>query len=214
MTADERVISYINSLGVQNNDFLEALYDRAAKDRVPVIRREVISFIKTVLKMIMPESILEIGTAVGFSSLLMAFNTEPCCHITTLESEPEMIKAARENIASAGMEDRINIIPGDANITLAEISDRYDLVFMDAAKAQYISFLPEVKRLMKEGAVLLSDNIFHDGEIIESRFLVERRDRTIHKRMREYLYAIKHDPELCTSLIPLGDGLAFSVKRT
>ena len=102
---------------------------------------------------------------------------------------------------------------GDATEILKELATPYDFIFMDAAKAQYIHFLPEVKRLLKPGGVLISDNVLQDGDLIQSRFAVTRRDRTIHKRMREYLYAITHDEELETSILPLGDGVTISVKK-
>lgn len=213
MTADGRVISYINSLGIENNAFLEELYKSAVSRNIPVVRRESQSFIKTLLQMLAPERILEIGTAVGFSALLMAFYSDEKCVLTTLEKEPRLAEEAVFNISRAGMEKRIRVIQGDANETLKTLEGAYDLVFMDAAKAQYESYLSEVKRLMRKGSVLLADNIFQEGSLTESRFLIERRDRTIHKRMREFLYDIKHDPVLETSLIPLGDGMALCVMR-
>ena len=213
MPADERVISYIHSLGTDNCTLLEEIYQKARKDRVPVIRRETQDFLKTLLQMVRPERILEIGTAVGFSALLMALHTEETCRIVTLEKNPASAEEAEKNIARAGMGERISVRVGDAADLLKELDGSFDLIFMDAAKAQYMSYLHEAKRLGKKGTVLLADNILQEGDVIESRFLIERRDRTIHKRMREFLYEITHDPELSTSLIPLGDGISLSVVR-
>ena len=213
MRSDERIHSYIRSLESGEEPFLEELYAEALKDHIPVIRREFMSFLKTLLLIARPRSILEVGCATGFSSIFMASFTDVDTRITTIEIGENDARIACENFSRAGLSDRITLILGDATDVLQELQGPYDLVFMDAAKAQYISWLPEVKRLLRPGAVLLSDNIFQEGEILESRFLVERRDRTIHKRMRQYLYEITHDPELSTSLLPIGDGAAISVKR-
>jgi len=213
MQSEERVNSYIRSLESGETPFLEELYAEALNDHIPVIRRELMSFLKTLLLIAGPKNILEVGCATGFSSIFMASSTDDDCYIRTIEIDPEDAEQARGNILRAGLSDRITVICGDASDVLKELEGPYDLIFMDAAKGQYLSWLPEVKRLMKSGSVLLSDNIFREGEILESRFLVERRDRTIHKRMREYLYEITHDPLLATSLLPVGDGAALSVMR-
>lgn len=134
-------------------------------------------------------------------------------HITTIENYEKRIPIARENFRRAGKEDQITLIPGDALEVMKELSGPYDFIFMDAAKGQYIHYLPEVLRLLAPEGVLMSDNVLQDGDVIESRFAVERRNRTIHSRMREYLYELTHHEELQTSLLPLGDGVALSVKK-
>lgn len=134
-------------------------------------------------------------------------------HITTIENYEKRIPIARENFRRAGKEDRITFLTGDAGEILPTLSGRYDMIFMDAAKGQYIHWLPEVVRLLAPGGILLSDNVLQEGELIESHYLVERRNRTIYKRMREYLYELKHHPQLLTSIVPLGDGISLSVKR-
>ena len=147
----------------------------------------------------------------GFSALLMCeYNPVPC-HITTIENYEKRIPLALENFKKAGREDRITLLAGDAADILKDLEGPFDLIFMDAAKGQYLHFLPDVVRLMAPGSVLISDNVLQDGDIIESRFLVERRNRTIHKRMREYLYQLKHRDDLVTSVLPLGDGVTVSV---
>ncbi len=211
MIVDERMITYINSLDRGNTPFLEELEQKAKNDFVPVIRKEMQSFLKVLLSLKRPARILEVGTAVGFSALLMCeYNPVPC-HITTIENYEKRIPLALENFKKAGREDRITLLAGDAADILKDLEGPFDLIFMDAAKGQYLHFLPDVVRLMAPGSVLISDNVLQDGDIIESRFLVERRNRTIHKRMREYLYQLKHRDDLVTSVLPLGDGVTVSV---
>ena len=149
----------------------------------------------------------------GFSAILMAQYTPDIEKITTIENYEKRVTEARKNIGASGFSDIIELINADAAEVLQRLDTQYDLIFMDAAKGQYINFLPHIKRLMKKGSVLISDNVLQNGDMIESRFVVERRDRTIHKRMREYLYVLKHDEELLTSVIPLGDGITLSVMR-
>lgn len=213
MITEERLTTFINSLDSGNTPFLEELEKQAKKDCVPIIRREVQSFLKVLMAIKKPSRILEIGTAVGFSALLMAAYTDPECRITTIEDYEKRIPIARRNFERAGMADRIRLLEGDAAEVMKTLADPFDFVFMDAAKGQYIRFLPEVLRLMKPGSLLLADNVLQDGDLIESHFLVERRNRTIYKRMREYLYEVKHNRLLVTSIIPMGDGLALSVRQ-
>ncbi|HIR93605.1 MAG TPA: O-methyltransferase [Candidatus Egerieimonas intestinavium] len=212
MIVNERMVTYINSLDRGHTPFLEELEARAREDRVPIIRREMQSFLKTLLAMNQPKRILEVGTAVGFSALLMAQYGPADCRITTIENYEKRIPVARENFRRAGMEERITLLEGDAADILKGLEGPYDLIFMDAAKGQYLHFLPELLRLLPVGGVLLSDNVLQDGDIIESHFAVERRNRTIYKRMREYLRRLKQDPALSTSILPLGDGVTVSVK--
>ncbi len=212
MIVDERMRTYINSLDMGNTLFLEELEQTALRDRVPIIRREMQSFIKMFLALNQPKRILEVGTAVGFSTLLMCEYGPENLQIVTIENYEKRIPVARENFRKAGKEAQITLLEGDAGEILKELKDSFDMIFMDAAKGQYINWLPDVKRLMKKGSVLISDNVLQEGDIIESHYLVERRNRTIYKRMREYLYQLKHDPALVTSILPLGDGVTVSVK--
>ncbi len=212
MIVDERIVTFINSLDTKNSAMLEEIESEARAADVPVIRREMQSFLKVLLMIKRPERILEVGTAVGFSALLMSEYAPETCTITTIENYEKRIPVARENFRRAGKEEQITLIEGDAADVLKRLDGPYDLIFMDAAKGQYIHYLPEVLRLLGEGACLVSDNVMQDGDVIESRFAVERRNRTIHARMREYLYEIKHSPYLVTSILPLGDGVAVSVK--
>ncbi|MCI6044351.1 O-methyltransferase [bacterium] len=213
MIVDERMVTYINSLDEGHTPFLEELERQAKRDGVPIIRREMQSFLKVLMAAFRPERILEVGTAVGFSALLMSeYNPVPC-QIITIENYEKRIPVARENFQRAGREEQIRLIAGDAADILKTLDEPFDFIFMDAAKGQYLHFLPEILRLLRSGGVLVSDNVLQEGDIIESKYAVERRNRTIYKRMREYLYELKHNEILVTSLIPLGDGVALSTKR-
>lgn len=212
MIAKERVSAYINSLYPGNSDLLDQIEAEAKADRVPIIRKETQSLLRVLVEAHRPRKILEVGAAIGFSALLMCEYAPEDCRITTIENYEERIQTARENFARAGRADRITLLPGDALEVLRGLTDSYDLIFVDAAKGQYISYLPEVLRLLKAGGILVSDNVLQDGDIIESRFAVERRNRTIHARMREYLYALTHQKGLVTSILPLGDGVTVSVR--
>ena len=212
MIVDERMVTYINSLDTGSGQFLDQLELQAKKDRVPIIRREMQSFLKVLLQIKKPTKILEVGTAVGFSALLMAKYTPEDTRIVTIEKYEKRIPVAKANFQAAGMDHRITLLEGDALEILREMEDSFDFIFMDAAKGQYIHFYPEVMRLLAPQGILVSDNVLQEGDLIESHFAVERRNRTIYKRMREYLYVLKHDERLETSILPVGDGAAVSFK--
>lgn len=214
MIVDERMVTYIRSLEVPENAVIEAIEQEALRDRVPIIRKEMQSFLKVLLMIKRPMRILEVGAAVGFSSILMSEYMPEGGHITTIENYDKRIPIARANFKRAGKEEQIDLIEGDALEVMHGLEGPYDLIFVDAAKGQYIHYLPEVMRILGTDGVLVSDNVLQEGDIIESRFAVERRNRTIHSRMREYLYELKHHDQLQTSIIPLGDGVALSVKRS
>ena len=213
MIVDERMVTYIRSLEVPESAVIEAIEQEALRDRVPIIRKEMQSFLKVLLMIKRPMRILEVGAAVGFSSILMSEYMPEGGHITTIENYDKRIPIARANFKRAGKEEQIDLIEGDALEVKHGLEGPYDLIFVDAAKGQYIHYLPEVMRLLGTDGVLVSDNVLQEGDIIESRFAVERRNRTIHSRMREHLYELKHHDQLQTSIIPLGDGVALSVKR-
>lgn len=213
MIVDERIVTFINSMETENSEILEAIEREALDTCVPIIRKEMQSFLKVLITIQKPMRILEVGTAVGFSALLMSEYAPEGCEIITIEKYEKRIPIARENFRRAGKEQQITLLEGDASEVLKDLYQSFDFIFMDAAKGQYIHFMPEVLRLLADGGTLVSDNVMQDGDIIESRFAVERRNRTIHARMREYLYELKHNEELVTSILPLGDGVAVSTKR-
>ena len=213
MITDERFTAYINSLENGNPSYLDELEACSKKTQVPIIRKEMQSLMRTLLVMNKPKRILEVGTAIGFSALFMREFMPKDGHITTIEKYEKRIPLAKENFKRFDTDERITLIEGDAADVLKRLEAPFDFVFMDAAKGQYIHFLPEVLRLLETGGVLLSDNVLQDGDIIQSRFAVTRRDRTIHKRMREYLYTLKNHEQLETAILTLGDGVALSVKK-
>ena len=213
MIVDERMVTYIHSLESSESEIIEAIEQEALDTFVPIIRKETQSFLKVLLMMNKPKRILEVGTAVCFSAILMSEYMPQDAHITTIENYEKRIPIARQYFKRAGKEDKITLIQGDALEVMKELSGPYDFIFMDAAKGQYIHYMPEVLRLLSKGGVLMSDNVLQDGDIIESRFAVERRNRTIHSRMREFLYELKHLEQLQTSILPLGDGVALSIKK-
>ena len=213
MIVDDRLVTYINSLDTGNTAMLDQIEREATADYVPIIRKEMQSFLKFLLAMKKPARILEVGTAVGFSAILMAEYDPVPCQITTIENYEKRIPIARENFKRAGKEAQIALLEGDAAEVLKTLEGSYDFIFMDAAKGQYIHFLPEILRLLAKDGVLVSDNVLQDGDVIESRFAVTRRNRTIHKRMREYLYTLTHSEELVTAVLPVGDGITLSTRR-
>ncbi len=214
MIVDERIVTYIHSLELPESEIIEKIEQEALDMRVPVIRKETQSFLKVLLLIKKPLRILEIGAAVGFSAILMSEYMPEGGRITTIENYDKRIPIARRNFERAGKAGQITLLEGDALVVMKMLPGPYDFIFMDAAKGQYIQYMPEALRLLAPEGVLVSDNVLQDGEIAESRFAVERRNRTIHSRMREYLYQLKHDVRIQTSILPLGDGIALSVRSS
>lgn len=214
MIVDERVSSYIESLIAYNSDFLEELREKALADNVPIIKRDTESFLKTLLLLKKPKRILEVGTAVAYSSLVMAETLKGNTDISTIENYEKRVLQARCNIADSPYGDIIHLIEGDASVILEELvqkEEKYDFIFMDAAKGQYINWLDLVLKLLNKEGVLCSDNVLQGGDIVQSRYLIERRDRSIHSRIREYLYELTHREGLNTTILSLGDGVALTV---
>lgn len=213
MIVDERLVTYINSLDTGNTEILDQIEKEAIAAYVPIIRKEMQSFLKLLLAMQKPMRILEVGTAVGFSAILMAQYAPAGCKIVTIENYEKRIPVAEENFKRAGKDEQITLLEGDAMQILPTLSGEFDMIFMDAAKGQYINFMPDILRLLKSGGVLVSDNVLQDGDIIESHYVVERRNRTIYKRMREYMYELTHNEGLVTAVLPVGDGITVSAKK-
>ncbi len=213
MIVNENITTYLHSLGKDLPYPLDEMRVYAESEGVPIIRKEMESFMAALLEMKHPESILEIGAGIAFSTIFMAMHTREGCRITTIENYEPRLAECRKNIERDGMGGRIMLIEDDAANVLPGLAGSYDFIFLDAAKGQYITFLPELLRLMKPGSVLLADNVLQDGEIVRSRYITERRQRTIHERMREYLWEVTHCDELETSVITIGDGVTLSVRR-
>ena len=210
MISGERMDTFLASLDAGNTAFLDQIEREALETNVPIIRTQTQGLLRFLLAVQKPMSILEVGCAIGFSALLMSEYAPEGCRITTIEKYEKRIPVAKENFARAGKQDVITLLEGDAADILKELTGPYDFIFMDAAKGQYIHFLPENLRLLAPEGLLVSDNVLQDGDIIESRFAVERRNRTIHSRMREYLFELTHNEGLRTVVLPIGDGVTVS----
>jgi predicted O-methyltransferase YrrM len=212
MIVNERIIDYINSLATDDEASLMKIEKSARENFVPIIRKETKELLKVLVLMKQPKHILEVGTAVGFSALYMNQYQPEDGRITTIERNDKRIQKAKENFAMMGKEAAITLLEGDAADVLKSLEQTYDMVFVDASKGQYIHFLDELLRLIPVGGVLVSDNVLQDGDVVKSRYAIERRNRTIHKRMREYLYQITHMDEFETVVLPIGDGVTVSVR--
>ena len=208
----ERISVFAESLLPEETPQLRDLERRALEENVPIIRPQTRGLIQCILEMKAPKRILEVGTAVGYSALVMYTYAPVPCSIVTIELDASRAAQARENFEAFGA-DGIRLIEGDAAEILPGLEGPFDFIFMDAAKGQYIRFLPEVIRLLRPGGVLLSDNVLKEGEILSSRFAVTRRNRTIHARMRAYVRALMEEPQLETLLLSAGDGTAVSMKK-
>ncbi|MBQ1902026.1 MAG: O-methyltransferase [Lachnospiraceae bacterium] len=213
MIIDERYLTFMNSFAEGNTEFLENLEADAIENYVPIIRKDMQNFIKVFLQMKQPKRILEVGAAIGFSSVLMATYNPVQCTIDTIENYDKRIPIATKNIKDAGFEDVINLHYGDAAEILPTLEGPYDFIFMDAAKGQYPVFFPMLKALTKPGTVLITDNVLQDGDIIESHFAVTRRNRTIYKRMRDFLFEAGHDKDFSSTILPVGDGISLLVRK-
>lgn len=212
MVEQDRIKAFINSLDRGNEPYLDELEIIAKQQDVPIIRKDTQALLKFLMVQSKPLNILEVGAATGFSALLMAEYSSPETKITTIEKYEKRIPVARENFIKYDRDNKITLLEGDATEILEALQPGYDFIFMDAAKGQYINFLPDCLRILNKGGLLVSDNCLQDGDVIESRFAVTRRDRTIHARMREYLYELKHNDMLNTVILTVGDGMTLSVK--
>ncbi len=212
---DERMEVFLELYRKQPSEEIRDLEERAKRDQVPIIRRGTRDLIGYLLRTNKPKQVLEVGTAVGYSALYMLENLPENSGITTVEKVPMRLTEAKKNFARLDPEGRINLREGDATEVLKDLVEegkKFDFIFMDAAKGQYLNFLPNVLELLEEGGLLVTDNILHEGDILESRYAVTRRDRTIHSRMRDYLKALTDHPKLETICLPLGDGMTLSRK--
>ncbi len=215
-TMDERMQTFIHAFDSEKPAHLKELEKYARETNVPIIRPQMQSLLRLLITWGRPMRILEVGTAIGFSALLMSEYAPEGCQITTIEKYEKRIPIAKENFEKAGKSDRITLLEGDAAGLLATLKEdgAYDLIFMDAAKGQYINFLPDILRLLSPTGLLVSDNVLQEGDLIESKYAVIRRNRTIHNRMREYLYQLTHCEELETTILPIADGVTLSAKRS
>lgn len=213
MIVDERISVYINSLEQDMPEQLSNIEREALQEHVPIIKKPTQGLLRFLMSFKRPKRILEVGTAVGFSSIFMREYMPQNTTITTIERVPKRIEKAKENFRKAAIGNEITLLEGDALHILKELvkqGQTFDFIFMDAAKGQYLRFLPDIMALLEKNGLLVSDNVLQDGEIVESRYAVTRRNRTIHFRMREYLYTLTHSEELETVVLPIGDGVTLS----
>lgn len=209
-----RLHEYLSSLEPEREPLLKELRAYAKGHHIPIVLKETESFLKTIVTIRKPKSILEIGSGIGYSTIVLAFSA-PESYITTIESYKKRILLLRENLEKARIDDRIKVFESDASSILGELAaenQKYDLIFLDAAKGQYLRWLPFIINLMHGGSILFADNVLQDETVIESRFLLPHRARSTHVRMREFLFRIKHDERLVSSVVPVGDGVLVSVK--
>lgn len=212
MITEERITSFLRSIYKEDAEMIRIIEQEAKAQEVPIVRAEMKELLKVLILNQRPKRILEVGTAIGFSAIYMSQYLPKDGRIDTIEKYEPRIAVAKKNFERAGLTDRIRLLEGDAAEILKELDGSYDMIFMDAAKGQYIHFLPDVLRLLAPGAMLISDNVMQDGDILESKYAVEKRNRTIHTRMRDYIYMLTHHDQLETVVIPLGDGVALSTK--
>ncbi len=213
MFEEERIESFLRAFSKGFPEYIEELEEKAKAADIPIIRKDTQELLRVLLSLKKPKKILEIGTAVGFSSLLMAEYTEDDCKITTIENYPPRIEEAKINFSKFDKKGKINFLEGDAGEIIKNMQDEYDLIFLDGPKGQYENYLDDLLRMLPSGGLLITDNILKEGEIVESRFAVTRRNRTIHSRMREYLLRLRDEEILENVILPTGDGMTLSVKK-
>lgn len=204
--------NYLCSLIPKDIQTLEQLRIYAEKNNIPIVQRETAQFLKFMINLKKPNKILELGTAIGYSSILMSMYSSNNCKIDTIERNKDMVLMAKQNIKKCGLEENINVIQGDCIDVIKRLHGKYDLIFIDAGKGHYNHFLPECLRLLSNDGVIIADNVLFRG-MVASDELVVRRKITIVKRMRKYLKMINEDEKYITSVIPMGDGIAITMRR-
>jgi predicted O-methyltransferase YrrM len=212
----KRIENFIQSFYNNESECINNIYDYCIKNDIPIIKTPTKHFIRSIINIKKPSKILEIGSAVGYSSIIIYDEVKKYCKnpiIYTIENYPKRIEKARENFENYGYRD-IVLFKDDASIILNKLvatGDKFDFIFLDAAKAQYPIWLSDIKKLLNKDGLLIADNIFKDGEIFESRYLIRKRDRTIHQRMREFLHKIFNDKDLISYVYDIGDGISMSI---
>ncbi|MGH4125151.1 MAG: O-methyltransferase [Clostridium sp.] len=203
---------YLRELIPSNTGILEDLENFALENRVPIVQKETAKFLELMITMNRPKKILELGTAIGYSAILMNLTLGGLSEITTIERDEKMIEFAKANIEKYGLQNKITILQGDCLEILENLKGEYDMIFMDAGKGHYNHFLPHCLRLLKKQGVLIADNVLFRG-MVASKELATRRKVTIIKRMKSYLELVSNNDELITSVIPMGDGISVTVRK-
>jgi len=204
---------YLRELIPSSNGIIKDLEDFAIENRVPIVQKETAKFLELMITMNKPKKILELGTAIGYSSILMNLASGGQNTITSIERDEKMIEIAKGNIEKCGLQNKITILEGDCLEILENLQNEYDMIFMDAGKAHYNHFLPHCLRLLKKEGVLIADNVLFRG-MVASKELATHRKITIIKRMKSYLELVSNDDNLITSVIPMGDGISVTVRKS
>jgi predicted O-methyltransferase YrrM len=209
---EEYIEEYIQSILPENESYLKELELYAEENHVPIVQREVAQLLKVLLKIHRPKNILEIGTAIGYSALIMASSTDEVCKITSIERRADMVDIAIKNINNTKYKDRIKVLHGEADEILSKLDEKYDFIFLDAAKGQYLEFFNQCMDLLNTKGVIASDNVLFKGMVASDK-LVVRRKKTIVKRLREYLRYINYLEGYISCVIPIGDGVALTYRE-
>ncbi|MGI1767421.1 O-methyltransferase [Streptococcus uberis] len=208
----EEIVSFMRTKQKQNESFLAEIEAFARQENIPIIQHEVVAYFRVLLQTIQPKAILEVGTAIGFSALLMAENV-PTASITTIDRNPEMIELAKKNFEKYDSRHQISLLEGDAADILSTLNQEFDFVFLDSAKSKYVVFLPEILRNLKVGGIIIIDDVFQGGDIAKPIEEVRRGQRTIYRGLHKLFQATLDHPDLSASLIPLSDGLLMIRKN-
>ena len=206
------IVEFMRHRQKQVTGSLKELENFARKENIPIIPHETVAYFRFLMETIQPKNILEIGTAIGFSALLMAEHS-PKSKITTIDRNPEMIGFAKENFAKFDQRKQITLLEGDAVDVLSTLTETYDFVFMDSAKSKYIIFLPEILKHLEVGGVVVLDDIFQGGDIAREIMEVRRGQRTIYRGLQRLFDATLDNSGLTATLVPLGDGILMLRKN-
>lgn len=210
---NEDILHYLRTEQKQLTGSLGELEELAHENGVPVIPHETVVFLQFLLKQKQPKNVLEIGTAIGFSASLMAETLDEDAKITTIDRFPVMIEKAKKNFEKLGLTEQVTLLEGDAADLLSSLEGPYDFIFMDSAKSKYITFLPECLRLLSDDGVLMVDDVFQAGTVLQPIEEIPRKNRSIHRHLNEFLEEITKSSELTSTLLPLGDGVALISKN-
>lgn len=208
----QEIVDFMRNRQMQVTGPLKELEDFARKENIPIIPHETVAYFRFLMETMQPKNILEIGTAIGFSALLMAQHS-PESKITTIDRNPEMIGFAKANFAKFDNRQQITLLEGDAVDVLSTLTESYDFIFMDSAKSKYIIFLPEILKHLEVGGVVVLDDIFQGGDVAKDIMEVRRGQRTIYRGLQRLFEATLDNPSLTASLVPLGDGILMLRKN-
>lgn len=209
---DDQTKFFINEMLPAETGVEKELRDYANEHRVPILRRDAAAFLRTLVSLKKPSRILEVGTAIGYSAILMS-KSSPESHIDTVEIDADSVVLARQNIRKAGAENQIRVIAGDGNEVLAALTKPYDMIFMDAAKGQYIHLYDDAMRLLNKDGLLVCDNCIFYGKVLDKPEDAPHKHRTIVANLRAFLEKMMNDSALDASLLDVGDGMAIACKK-